>query len=75
MTVNALGPPNDTYYESYNAWRAGNTKLNWYGWQWPDQGLYGGQYPKGTPTAWTSNSSVSPGYQPDNMYVAAMLQT
>jgi len=55
------------HYDKYNAWRVGDSKLDWYGGE-PGQGSYQGSQAQGTPTVWTSNLASSPGYQPDNTW-------
>ena len=55
------------HYDKYNAWRVGDTKLDWYGVQ-VGQGSYSGQVASGTPLAWTSNDATQPGYQSLNKY-------
>ncbi|CAG0888559.1 unnamed protein product [Cyprideis torosa] len=58
-----------SHYDKYNAWRVGDTKLDWFGSApEPGQGEYNGVPASGTPLAWTSSSSSSPGYQPLNTY-------
>lgn len=56
-----------SHYDKYNAWRAGDNRLDWYGAE-PSQGNYQGTQAQGTPTVWTSNQSGSPGYQSDNQW-------
>ena len=53
------------HYEKYNAWRQGDTKLNWYG-AMEGQGDYQGIEAAGTPCVWTTNQLGHPGYQEDN---------
>lgn len=66
VTVNPLISANDSYYDAYNLWGTGYTRLNWYGAQ-PGQGIYNGMRASGSPTAPTTNISGSPGYQSDNV--------
>lgn len=63
--INSLGA--STHYDKYNGWRVGDSKLDWFGAE-TGQGTYTGQAPEGTPLAWTSSTSTSPGYQPLNKY-------
>jgi alpha-amylase len=56
-----------SHYDKYNAWRYGDSYLDWYGSE-PHQGYYETLIAEGTPTAWTSNAATSPGYQPDNVW-------
>lgn len=56
------------HYDKYNAWRVGDTKLDWYGVQ-VGQGTYSGAVAAGTPLAWTSNKATEPGYQSLNTYI------
>jgi alpha-amylase len=62
---NSLGTT--SHYDKHNAWRVGDTYLDWYGSQ-SGQGSYQGTIAEGTPAAWTSNLASSPGYQPDNVW-------
>ncbi|CAG0902207.1 unnamed protein product [Darwinula stevensoni] len=65
ITTNSLGET--AHYEKYNSWREGDTKLDWYGVQ-TGQGTFNGQPADGSPLAWTSHLTASPGYQPLNTY-------
>ncbi|XP_069940254.1 alpha-amylase A-like isoform X4 [Cherax quadricarinatus] len=65
ITVNSLGT--NVHYDRYNAWRAGDTKLDWYGAQ-AGQGTYNGQVASGTPLVWTTSNSGAPEYQELNTY-------
>jgi len=56
-----------SHYDKYNAWRVGDTKLDWYGAE-SGQGLYEGQQAEGTPLAWTTDDPGNPGFQPENDY-------
>lgn len=56
------------HYEKYNAWRVGDTRLDWSGGQ-PGQDVYQGIPAEGTPLAWTTNNVLSPGYQELNTSV------
>jgi alpha-amylase len=56
-----------THYDKYNSWSVGDSKLDWYGVQ-VGQGSYQGQAASGTPLAWTSSTSTSPGYQTLNKW-------
>lgn len=55
------------HYEKHNAWRQGNTKLNWQGSQ-ANQGKYYGMPAQGSPLVWTTNEQGQAGYQPVNSY-------
>jgi hypothetical protein len=63
--VNSLG--NGTSWEKYDAWRIGDTKLDWYGAQ-KGQGTYMGTSASGTPMALTTNVKGKPEYQELNKY-------
>ncbi|XP_032776971.2 alpha-amylase [Daphnia magna] len=65
ITTNSLGT--STHYDKYNAWRVGDTKLDWYGVQ-SGQGSYNGQASAGSPLAWTSNTASSSGFQSLNKW-------
>ncbi|KAF2352490.1 hypothetical protein FHG87_016755, partial [Trinorchestia longiramus] len=65
ITVNSLGTT--THYDKYNAWSEGDTKLDWFGAE-AGQGTYNGEEASGSPLAWTSSDSSSPGYQELNTY-------
>ena len=56
---------NTNHYEKYNAWREGDTSLDWFGAE-TSQGTYKNQKAEGTPMAWTSNQHSNVGYQPLN---------
>lgn len=64
ITTNSLGT--DDHYAKYNAWRVGDTKLDWYGGQ-VSQGSYMGTPASGTPMAWTTNQVGANGYQDLNV--------
>jgi alpha-amylase len=49
-------------WESYDAWRIGDTKLDWFGAQ-AGQGTYMDSSAFGTPLAWTTSNSILPEYQ------------
>jgi len=51
------------HFSMYNTWRAGDTKLDWFGRE-PTQH----QSAEGTPLAWTTNNPGSPGYLARNKY-------
>jgi alpha-amylase len=55
--VNSLGT--GTPWASYDAWRVGDTKLDWFGTQ-AGQGTYLGSSAFGTPLAWTTSNSTLP---------------
>ena len=55
----------DPHYEKYDAWREGDSHLDWFGAE-PGQGSYQGMSSEGTPMAWTTDDNSHPGYQPDN---------
>ena len=63
IVQNEIG--NTPHYDKHNAWRVGDTKLDWYGAE-SGQGSYQGQLPQGSPTVWTSNQPTSAGYHPLN---------
>ncbi|CAG0880034.1 unnamed protein product [Cyprideis torosa] len=65
ITVTSLGETQ--HYAKYNAWRIGDTRLDWNGVE-EEQGAYNGELPEGSPLAWTSSSSGNPGYQPENRF-------
>jgi len=65
MTVNSLG--SGDHYAKYDAWRVGDTKLDWYGSQ-AAQGSYMGQQASGTSLAWTTNTPGEDGYQELNKW-------
>ncbi|XP_046634592.1 alpha-amylase-like isoform X2 [Daphnia pulicaria] len=52
IEVNSLGV--GTHWAKYDAWRVGDTKLDWFGAQ-VGQGTYNGLPAYGTPLAWTTN--------------------
>ena len=54
--------------EAYNAWRVGDTKLDWYFAQ-EGQGTHNGASAMGTPGVWTTNDPSHDGYQELNTYV------
>jgi alpha-amylase len=58
---------NGTSWEKYDAWRIGDTKLDWYGAQ-KGQGTYMGTSASGTPMALTTNVKGKPEYQELNKY-------
>ncbi len=64
ISTNSLGTT--PHYDGYNAWRVGDTKLDWFGAE-PGQGEYMGRPAEGTPLAWTSNQPGNPGYQDLNV--------
>ncbi|XP_025084984.1 alpha-amylase-like [Pomacea canaliculata] len=55
------------FFSSYEAWRAGDAHLDWYGAE-RLQGSFGNVRSLGTPAVWTSNDPSSPGYHPLNVY-------
>ncbi|CAG2253198.1 AMY [Mytilus edulis] len=55
------------HFAKYNAWRQGDSYLDWYGAE-PGQGDYHGQTPQGTPAVWTTNQPGKPGYNELNTY-------
>jgi alpha-amylase len=61
--TNSLGT--GTSWQKYDAWRIGDTKLDWYGAQ-KGQGTYNGALAQGTPMAWTTDNPAAPEYQPLN---------
>ena len=65
--VRSLGT--DPGFDGYNAWRIGDTKLDWDGAE-PGQGSHvlGGVTipPLGTPLVWSTNDDTNPLYQPLN---------
>lgn len=61
--IRSLGTTN--HYAGYNAYRVGDTKLDWYGAE-PGQGTFGSTVATGSAMAWTSKTAGSPGYQPLN---------
>ena len=61
--TNSLGT--GVSWEKYDAWRIGDTKLDWFGPQ-IGQGTYKGVLAEGTPMAWTTNNSSAPAYQSIN---------
>ncbi|XP_042220003.1 alpha-amylase-like [Homarus americanus] len=65
ITVSSLGTAD--HYAKYNAWRQGDTKLDWYGAQ-ASQGSYQGQSASGSPLAWTTNKPGAAGYQELNTF-------
>ncbi|XP_045603585.2 alpha-amylase isoform X2 [Procambarus clarkii] len=65
ITVNKLGT--NEHYDKYNAWRQGDTKLDWYGAQ-EGQGNYNGVQAFGTPLVWTTNNPSAPEYQELNTF-------
>jgi alpha-amylase len=58
--MNSLGV--GTPWVGYDAWRVGDTKLDWLGAQ-AGQGTYMGSPAFGTPLVWTANNSAKPEYQ------------
>nr|CAH0104526.1 unnamed protein product [Daphnia galeata] len=60
IQVNSLGT--GTPWTSYDAWRNGDTKLEWFGTQ-AGLGTYLGSSAFGTPLAWTKSNSTLPEYQ------------
>jgi alpha-amylase len=52
-------------WAGYDAWRVGDTKLDWFGAQ-AGQGNYMGNPAFGTPLALTTNNPAKPEYQPLN---------
>lgn len=50
------------HWAKYDAWREGDTKLDWFGVQ-PGQGIYETYVAYGTPLAWTTNAPGENGYQ------------
>jgi alpha-amylase len=67
--VNSLGT--GVPWEKYDAWRVGDTKLDWYGAQ-TGQGTYMGTPASGTPMAWTTNVPGKPEYQELNKYIISI---
>ncbi|EFX66440.1 hypothetical protein DAPPUDRAFT_229423 [Daphnia pulex] len=65
IQTNSLG--NGVPWAKYDAWRVGDTKLDWFGAQ-PGQGTYMGTTAFGTPLAWTTSNSAKPEYQPLNKW-------
>ncbi|XP_050739705.1 alpha-amylase-like [Eriocheir sinensis] len=65
IETNSLGA--EDHYAKYDAWRAGDTKLDWYGPQ-ASQGTYLGTAASGTPMAWTTSDSGASGHQDLNTY-------
>ncbi|XP_069188090.1 alpha-amylase [Procambarus clarkii] len=65
ITVSSLG--SEVHYAKYDAWRVGDTKLDWYGAQ-ASQGSYQGQTAFGSPLAWTTNVPGNAGYQELNTF-------
>ncbi len=63
--TNSLGI--GAHWEKYDAWRVGDTKLDWFGPQ-PGQGTYMGSTAFGTPLAWTTDNQAKSGYHPLNKY-------
>lgn len=55
---------------AYNAWRVGDTKLDWYFAQ-QGQGTFDGAEAMGTPGAWTTNDPSHDGYQELNTQVSS----
>ncbi|KAG7177939.1 Pancreatic alpha-amylase-like [Homarus americanus] len=55
------------HYEKYDAWRVGDTKLDWYGAQ-IGQGKYDGRPAEGSPLVWTTNDPNAAEYQPLNTF-------
>jgi alpha-amylase len=53
------------YIVAVDAWRVGDTKLDWLGAQ-AGQGTYMGSPAFGTPLVWTTNNPAKPEYQPLN---------
>ncbi|KAK3885398.1 hypothetical protein Pcinc_010396 [Petrolisthes cinctipes] len=70
MNTNLLGTIQ--HYEKYNAWRVGDTRLDWSGAQ-PGQDVYQGIPAEGTPLVWTTNNVLSPGYQELNTVLFGLL--
>jgi len=62
---NSLGETE--HYAKYNAWREGDTALDWNGAE-KNQGTYQNRPAEGTPMAWTSNNPSRPGYQSLNTW-------
>ena len=58
--------------EAYNAWRIGDTKLDWYFAQ-EGQGTHNGASAMGTPGVWTTNDASHDGYQELNTYVSQQI--
>lgn len=63
LKTNSLG--NGSPWASYDAWRVGDSKLDWFGAQ-AGQGTYMGITAFGTPLGWTTNNPANPAYQPLN---------
>ncbi|XP_046656473.1 uncharacterized protein LOC124349713 isoform X3 [Daphnia pulicaria] len=65
VQMNSLGV--GTPWVGYDAWRVGDTKLDWFGAQ-AGQGTYMGSPAFGTPLVWTTNNPAKPEYQPLNKW-------
>ncbi|XP_037799098.1 alpha-amylase-like [Penaeus monodon] len=57
----------DSHYAKYDAWREGDTKLDWFGAQ-AGQGSYMGAAASGSPLAWTTNQAGGAGHQDLNTF-------
>ncbi len=69
--TNSLGV--GAHWAKYDAWRVGDTKLDWFGAQ-PGQGTYNDATAYGTPLAWTTSNQAISGYHPLNKYAHACIQ-
>jgi len=58
-------PKAGTAFTAYNAWARGDTKLSWTGAE-SGQGTHEGVAARGSPMAWTSSSTSSTNYDPEN---------
>ena len=66
MTISHNGGGADGHFDAYNAWSAGDTKLDWHGVE-SGQGFYLGRQADGSPSIWTTNDdSAGAGYSPLN---------
>ncbi|XP_057380580.1 alpha-amylase-like [Daphnia carinata] len=67
ISINATALGTGTHWAKYDAWRVGDTKLDWFGVQ-PGQGIYQTYVAYGTPLAWTTNVPGTNGYQQLNTW-------
>ncbi|KAI9550247.1 hypothetical protein GHT06_001534 [Daphnia sinensis] len=66
ISINATSLGTGSHWAKYDAWRVGDTKLDWFGAQ-PGQGYYQTFGAFGTPLAWTTNEPGD-GYQQLNTW-------
>lgn len=67
ISINATSLGTGPHWAKYDAWREGDTKLDWFGVQ-PGQGIYETYVAYGTPLAWTTNAPGENGYQQLNTW-------